>query len=171
MPGLNFLQVPFVAICMYSTTVLITSTGFFKKENTADWEKIKNYLKTPGQIHNDEAIAAEVIFSGRVPYMSGLTGYFNYSTLNENFNKKFPFTAQLKVRQDYFRKLVKSNIETQEFQLIILEKNHWTAKDAVLEQYYSKVDSASVNMYHTEQTWDLFIWEPKKIGRKPNELF
>jgi hypothetical protein len=160
----SFVSVPFIAYCLYSTTILITSSGHFKKENSADWEKIKSIIasNTSQLILTDESIAAEMVYAKKQPYMTGLNGYFNYSTLNENFNSKFPFTTQLKERADYFRKMEKENIVNQKFDYIILEKDHWSAKDALIKQYYTLVDSVTLNMYYTDQDWKLKIWSPTK---------
>ncbi len=159
---ISFVSVPFITYCLYSTTILITSSGHFKKENSADWEKIKTIVASNSSqlILTDEAIASEMVYAKKQPYMTGLNGYFNYSTLNENFNSKFSFTKQLKERADYFRKLEKENIVNQKFDYIILEKDHWSAKDAFLKQYYILVDSVNLNMYYTNQDWKLKIWQP-----------
>jgi hypothetical protein len=158
----SFVSVPFIVFCLYSTTILITSSGHFIKENSADWEKIKSIIasNTSQLFLTDESIAAEMVYAKKQPYMTGLNGYFNYSTLNENFNSKFPFTKQLKERADYFRKLEKENIVNQKFDYIILEKDHWSAKDALIKQYYNLVDSVSLNMFYTNQDWKLKIWQP-----------
>ena len=159
---ISFVSVPFIAYCLYSTTILITSSGHFKKENAGDWEKIKTFIATNSTklILTDESIAAEMVYAKKQPYMTGLNGYFNYSSLNDNFNSKFPFTKKLKERADSFRELEKSNIINQKFDYIILEKDHWSAKDALIKQYYSLVDSVSLNMYYTNQEWKLKIWQP-----------
>ena len=161
---ISFISVPFIAYCLYSTTILITSSGHFKKENAGDWEKIKTFIASNSTklILTDESIAAEMVYAKKQPYMTGLNGYFNYSSLNDKFNSKFPFTKKLKERGDSFRELEKSNIVNQKFDYIILQKNHWSAKDALIKQYYTLEDSVTLNMFYTFQDWKLQIWQPIK---------
>ena len=158
----SFLSVPFIAYCLWSSTVMITSSDHFKKENSADWEKIKSIIasNTSQLILTDESIAAEMVYAKKQPYITGLNVYFFYSTVNKKFNSKFPFTQQLIERGDAFKKLQKENIVNQKFDYIILEKDHWSAKDALIKQYYTLVDSVSLNMYYTNQDWKLKIWQP-----------
>lgn len=161
---ISFVSVPFIAYCLYSTTILITSSGHFRKENSADWENIKTIIASNSSqlLLTDESIAAEMVYAKKQPYMTGLNGYFNYSSLNDNFNSKFPFTKKLKERADSFKKLEKANIVNQKFDYIILEKDHWSAKDALIKQYYTLIDSVTLNMYYTNQDWKLKIWQPIK---------
>lgn len=158
----SFLSVPFIVYCLWSSTVMITSAGHFNKDNAADWEKIKSIIASNSTklILTDESIAAEMIYAKKQPYMTGLNGYFRHSSSNENFNSKFPFTKQLKERADSFRELEKANIINQKFDYIILEKDHWSAKDAFIKQYYTLEDSVSLNMFYTFQDWKLQIWQP-----------
>ena len=141
---------------------MITSAGHFNKDNAADWEKIKSIIASNSSklILTDESIASEMIYAKKQPYMTGLNGYFRYSSENESFNSKFPFTKKLKERVVSFKKLVKDNIVNQKFEYIILEKDHWSARDTFIEQYYTLKDSVTLNMFYTFQDRKLKIWQP-----------
>jgi hypothetical protein len=159
--GLPVIQVSTLAFAVYTATTLITSTGFFKPENIAGWDKAKQLIRKHEKILNDQTLATEMIYAGRQLYNSGLTDYYFRSTINDQFNRMFPFTAKIMERGDAFKQLVRDNIQNQQFEVLMLAQPNWIVHKIPVDQYYMITDSLRLNMYYTGQDWTIYIWKPK----------
>jgi hypothetical protein len=160
--GLPIIQVSTLGYAVFAITSLITSTGTFKEENKAGWEKAIRLIRQHHHILNDQTLAAEMVYVDKRLYNSGLTEYFFRSTENKGFNRMFPFTQQLINQGNEFKNLVENNIKHQNFDLLMLAQPHWIIHNIPVEKYYSITDSLHLNMYHTSQDWMIYIWKPRK---------
>ncbi len=160
--GLPGLQIPLLAYAVFTSTTLITSTGFFKQADKAGWEKAIALIKENKQVLNDQSLATEMMYAGKdTLYNTGLVEYFFRSTVNENFNKTFPFTQKLIAQGDAFKKLVRQNVREKKFDVLLLnDENDWIVAGFPVNKYYTITDSLYLDMYHTSQHWKIDVWKP-----------
>lgn len=160
--SLPWLQVPLLAFAVFTSTTLITSSGFFKHADKADWEKAIALIKDNRYVLNDQALATEMIYAEKdTLYNTGLVEYFFRSTVNENFNKNFPFTQKLIEKGDDFKKLVRKNVREKKFDVLLLnDENDWIVAGFPVNKYYTITDSLYLDMYHTSQRWKIDVWRP-----------
>jgi hypothetical protein len=160
--SLPWLQVPLLAFAVFTSTTLITSSGFFKHADKADWEKAIALIKDNRYVLNDQALATEMIYAEKdTLYNTGLVEYFFRSTVNENFNKNFPFTQKLIEKGDAFKKLVRQNVREKKFDVLLLnDENDWIVAGFPVNKYYTITDSLYLDMYHTSQHWKIDVWKP-----------
>ena len=130
--------------------------------DNATWQEMKVLVSQHKNILNSPAIAPLLIEQNKKVYDSGQTEYFHYGIKRNIFGIDFPSDESSKNRNKQFMQEVTNQIESKDFDLVIMT-NHYSLfiSESSLQNYYQYKKSITVPMSATFQNWKLDIWEPK----------
>jgi hypothetical protein len=155
-----------VAVCLAFGNILILynlllNPSFLRQVDSQEWAGLREHIRASNRVVNSPAVASMLIDAGVTPVDSGQTEYY--------YNIK-PYPANDWIGPAYetvqrngiaYRRSVLNAVRHHKFDKVILtdgERNLLSAE--LIAPYYIKVETFTVEMPQTRQTWVIEVWEP-----------
>ena len=156
---------PFLAVLALTNLYIINAYVLYPnhpQQYQANWNRIIELTGQGEHILNSPAIAPLLIEQGKQIVDSGENEYF-YATRPYPPLVLLPGYEEVVQRgQDYLND-VEAGVRKKGYDLVIITENYSPfISVAVLQNYYTYVETITVNMPQTDQQWSLQVWIPKK---------
>lgn len=158
-----------ISLCLLISNILILDNillnpSFLRQRDSVAWSNLYNYIRNSRQVVNCPAVVSAMIDSGIPPVDSGQTEYYYYIKPYPNNIFFGPDYDTVKRHGIAYRRSIRNAIRKDGFDKIILTEGYGNLVSLdVVEQYYVKVETITIDMPQTYQTWVIGIWEP--IGK------
>jgi hypothetical protein len=113
-------------------------------------------------VANSPVLASAVIEAGMIPTDSGQTEYY-YDIQRYPDNVLFgPDYKTIKQQGKAYSLSIQNAVRDHKFDRIFLTKGFVNLlPQSIVNQYYNQVDTITIEMPQTHQSWVISVWEPK----------
>jgi hypothetical protein len=167
--GRNYLLiVPLLMASLYTTASTYGDISRnFSAHDHGDWQTARSLITTHGTVLASSALAP-LLFARNMPvYDSGQTECFGESTKKPpKYPALFPLTGAIRNKFSSYRSQIAAGIINQRFDLIMFDRmfSSWLLPpDFRLDSYYDYRQMLVLYMPHTEYSWEIDVWERKKV--------
>ncbi len=155
-----------ITICLLFGNVLILGSlflnpFFLRQRDSLEWAILYAHIRGSNRIVNSPAIVSMVIDAGIMPVDSGQTEYY-YNIKPYPANKLFgPGFETVRRNGIAYQWSIRNAVRHHKFDKVILTQGHRNlVPPDIVNQYYIKVETITLDMPQTHQTWVIEIWEP-----------
>jgi hypothetical protein len=153
--GLLFGNILMLEIFLLNPTLL-------RQSDSVAWRNLYNYIENSKRVVNSPVVASALIEADILPVDSGQTEYY-YSIQPYSDNTLLgPGFETIRRNGITYRQTIENAIRNHKFDRIFTTEGYGNliALD-VISQYYVQVDTVTIDMPQTDQTWVIGIWEPQ----------
>ena len=142
---------------------LLLNPSFLLQKDSAAWSQLKAEIRNSRQVLNSPAVVSMLLEAGLAPIDSGQTEYYynikpyvvngiwgpSYDTVNRN--------------GILYRQSIRETLRKHAFDKLILTEGYGSLISLdVINQYYTRTRTITIEMPQTQQTWVIGIWEPRQ---------
>ena len=155
-----------ICLCLLFSNILILNNillnpSFLRQRDSVAWRNLYSYIRDSRRVVNCPAVVSAMIDIGILPVDSGQTEYYYYIQPYPNHILFGPDYDTVKRHGILYRRSIRNAISNGKFDKLILTDGYGNliSFDTV-HQYYVKVETITVDMPQTHQTWVIGVWEP-----------
>lgn len=156
-----------IALCLLFGNILMLDNlllhpAFLRQSDSAAWRDLYHHVSNSRRVVNSPVVVSALIDTGIPPVDSGQTEYY-YSLKPYSDNTLVgPSYESIRRNGINYRRSVQNAIKSHKFDKIFTTEGYGNliAIDFV-SQYYIQVDTLTIDMPQTSQTWVIGVWEPK----------
>jgi hypothetical protein len=147
-------------IFMFENTLL--NPAFLHQSDSAAWRNLYNYVKKSQHVANSPAIVSMLIDAGVMPVDSGQTEYYYIiQPYQDNFLIS-PDYETISMNGITYQNSLRDEIRNHKFDKVFTTQGYLNLiPPDLISQYYMQVDTITVDMPQTYETWVIGVWEPK----------
>jgi len=141
---------------------ILLKPAFLRQSDSVAWRNLYNYVEDSQHVVNSPVVTSALIEAGMLPVDSGQTEYYysihpyadntllgpDFETIREN-GIAYRYSIQEAVKNRQFDRIFTTN---EYGNLIALE---------LISKYYTQVDTLTIDMLQSHQTWTIGVWEPQ----------
>jgi hypothetical protein len=148
-------------INIMSMEYILLHPDFLRQKESAGWNKLYQCINDYQRVVNSPVMASTLIERGSLPTDSGQTQY--YFQIKPYSEWKFigPGYETIEGNAIAYHSTLQDAVRSQQFDgIFITQRATNLLPPALIDEYYVRVDTITLDMPQTHQTWDIEIWEP-----------
>lgn len=141
---------------------ILIHPSFLHQRTSVAWRNLYDIINTSKYVANNPVLASAVIEAGMVPIDSGQTEYYyNIQRYPDNILLG-PNYKTIKQQGMTYTLSIRNAVRNYEFDRIFLTEGFRNLLPrGIVNQYYNQIDTITIEMPQTHQTWVISVWEPK----------
>jgi len=156
-----------IALCLLFGNIfmldkILLNPTFLRQSDSAAWNDLYNYVKNSHGAVNSPAITSALIDAGISPVDSGQTEYYYSIQPYSDNNAIGPSYETIRQNGITYRQSIQNAIKNHEFDKVFTTESYGNLIAAdFISQHYTQIDTLTIDMPQTHQTWTIDVWEPK----------